>query len=295
MSISAKLDVFTLRIREKGNKNEYLDLDDISGFKLLEEISLYLGKNIYLFKIDKEAQRTSRIEKNELENNSLFCRIKIGKFGESSEIVDTLSGSGIFHKEPEHSDTIPLFFHLKADGKKALLNIEKYNNISLLPEIRSILKTVLENIRSDKYSFELKPLKTSISISEFVGSGYGVISSVNLTLDDDTENEFIEPITLKIKTKARKDFPENMEKKIIKGSQSSNLKYFKDLLPEPLKNIEITDVSLDLRVKDKGSIKVRYNEDITLTNSYSIPVDSDTLDRLGHPSYSFLKEFSSNL
>lgn len=296
MSITAKLDVFTLKIREKGSKENYLNFNDIGGFKIIEEISLYLAKNIYLFKIDKKAERTSRIEKNELSENSLFCRIKIGKFGESSEIVDTLSGSGIFHKEREHSDTIPLFFHMKMQnsGNEAIVHVEKFNNRSLIPEIRNILSTVLENLRENLFIYELKPLKHSITLKDFIRDGHGSINKINLILDINRNNDYLEPIILTIKSKHRKEFPKNILDMIIDSSINRNPALLKELLPQKIQRLSIGDAVIELKSKDRGNIKVHINESINVTNSFSIITPPKSQDKFGHPSYKYLKSFSES-
>ncbi len=294
MSITAKLDVFTLKVREKGSKDNYLNFNDIGGFKLINEISLYLAKNIYLFKIDKDAERTSRIEKNELSEESLFCRIKIGKFGESSEIVDTLSGSGIFHKEREHSDTIPLFFHIMVQnsGTEAIIHIEKFNNRSLIPEIRNILSTVLDSLREDLFIYELKPLKHSMTLNDFIRDGQGTINRINLTLDINSESDYLEPTILTIKSKPRKEFPQNTLKMIIDSSLKKDPALLKDLLPKMIQKISVKDAVIELKSKDRGNIKVNIKESINVTNSYSINTPPESQDKFGHPSYKYLKSFS---
>jgi len=297
MSITAKLDVFTLKIREKGNKENYLNFNDVGGFNLLNEISFYLGKNIYLFKIDNEAERTSRIEKNELIENSLFCRIKVGKFGESSEIVDTLSGSGIFHKEREHSDTIPLFFHIYVTEKSdmAILHIEKCNNRSLIPEIRNILSTVLEGLREDLFVYELRPLRKTLTLDELIKKSYGSINKISLTIDQNINDDYLEPTVLTIKSKPRKDFSDKIINNLISCSKSKNYNELKSLLPKALNKIDIQNVILGIRLNDKGNITVNLSEPIQITNSYIVSNDSLNIDKFGHPSYKYLKEYSSSL
>ncbi|QEN03482.1 hypothetical protein EW093_01760 [Thiospirochaeta perfilievii] len=297
MSIIAKLDVFTLKIREKGNKENYLNFNDVGGFNLLNEISFYLGKNIYLFKIDNEAERTSRIEKNELIENSLFCRIKVGKFGESSEIVDTLSGSGIFHKEREHSDTIPLFFHIYVTEKSdmAILHIEKCNNRSLIPEIRNILSTVLEGLREDLFIYELRPLRKTLTLDELIKKSYGSINKISLTIDQNINDDYLEPTVLTIKSKPRKDFSDKIINNLISCSKSKNYNELKSLLPKALNKIDIQNVILGIRLNDKGNITVNLSEPIQITNSYIVSNDSLNIDKFGHPSYKYLKEYSSSL
>lgn len=297
MAIISKFEQFTLRIREKGNKNDYLSLNDIAGFNLLDEISIYIKKNIYLFKIDEQAERTYRIEKNESTNDSLYCRIKVGKFGESSELVDTLSGSGVFHKERVHSDTIPLFFHLKADTNNdtAYLNIQRSQNRSLLPEIRTILDTVLAGLREDKFIPEIKPLKKSVSLDNFINSRKGEITSLNITTDIALDFDELEPATITIKSKGRKTFPGSLVTGILKTSKSKNYKYLRDILPQEIKNIDIIKASAEVKSAETGKIKVDLGNNISISNTYIIPSDKDRIDKSGHPTYKSLKDFSDSI
>lgn len=294
MTTTAKLDVFTLRIREKGNKENYLKLNDIAGFNLIEELSQYLGKNIYLFKIDNQAERTSRIERNDLSDNSLFCRIKVGKFGVSSEIVDTLSGSGIFHKEKEHSDTIPLFFHVHSvkESYEATLHIERSGNRTLLPEIKNILTAVLTNLRDDKFVFEIKPSKKTITIANFINSGQGQLSSISLTLKNIFNNDFLEPTILTTRVKSRKEFPKHIVDMVIEISQSKDLKLLKNLLPKSIKKTEISGAVIELKASNRGKIKVNINRMISLPNSLTLQTAKEDLDKFGHPSYKYLRKMS---
>lgn len=296
MSITAKLDVFTLKVREKGNRENYLKLNDIAGFNFIDEISNYLGKNIYLFKIDNSAERTSRIEKNELADCSLFCRIKVGKFGESSEIVDTLSGSGIFHKEKEHSDTIPLFFHMKvdSDNSEAVFHIERSGNRTLLPEIRNILSAVLNDLREDKFTYQLRPLKESISLDSFIKNSRGQVSSISLVFDNLLDSELLEPTTLTIKAKSRKEFPQNIVDKIVKTSTSGSMKHLNKLLPENIQDIDIKNAIVELKVPNRSKIKVNITDNINMSHSFSLPTESKDLDKFGHPSYNYLKGISQS-
>lgn len=295
MSTTIKLDIFTLKIREKGTKNLYLPLNDVAGFNLIDEISIYLTKNIYLFKIDDKAERTSRIEKKELKDNSLYCRIKIGKFGETSEIVDTLSGSGIFNKERKHSDTIPLFFHIYIENgaTEATIHVEKKSTRTLIPELKNILNAVLNNLREDMFTFELKPLKKEVSLKSFLDQKLGTISSVNLTLNSSINSELTENLTINIKTRPRKQFESSFISKIVKSSESSNFKHLKSLLPEEIKNVEIIKSDAILKTDNGGKINVDVTKPIFLSSSISEVTQMDNLDKLGHPSFNYLKEVSN--
>ena len=206
MSILAKIDIYTLKIREKGTGNIFLPLNDIAGFTLIDELHSYVNKNMYLFKINNQLERTSRIDKNEYEDNRLYCRIKVGKFGESSEIVDTVSGSGVFQKEREHSDTIPLFFGIYADpcSDCAILHIQRIKNRTLLPELKKILEIVLNSLRENLFTFELKPLKEKTSIKDFISSKSGSINSISIKLNNSLDSSQLELTEIKIKSKARK-------------------------------------------------------------------------------------------
>lgn len=294
MSITTKLDVFTLKIRKKGNKENFLELNDIAGFNLLDEISLHLKKNVYLFKIDEKAERTYRIEKNEYSDGSLYSRIKVGKFGESSEIIDTVSGSGVFQKEREHSDTIPLFFHIKEnnDGKSATVHIQRNNNRSLLPELRTILTSVLESLRENLFVFELKPLKKSVELKEYIKKEKGEITSFSVTLDTATDNELLEPLTVSIKSKPRKAFSEEMVKSILNTSSNRDLTQLSQLLPKELRNIEIIGAVAEVKSPKDGKVKVELGNKINLTKSYTITSSSNDADKTGHINYEYLKQVS---
>lgn len=293
MSITTKLDAFSLKVRKKGNKEKYLRLDDIAGYKLLEELSAYLKKNIYLFKIDKKNERTYRIEKNEHIDNSLYCRIKVGKFGETSELVDTVSGSGVFQKEREHSDTVPLFFHIKEDksGESATLHVQRNINRTLLPELRGILTTVLESLREDLFIFEIKPLKKSIELKNFINKESGEISSVDISLNTSL-NDDLEPLNITIKSKPRKSFPKDMVENLLKASQTGSLKALEPLLPNQIRELGVKKASITVRSPKSGKIRVAVGDKIHLTNSYTIPVGTGNLDKTGHMKYSYLKEIS---
>lgn len=295
MSITTKLDVFTLKIREKGNKDNFLNLDDIAGFNLIDEISQYIGKNIYLFKIDNTNERTSRIERNDLNGDSLFCRIKIGKFGESSEIVDTLSGSGVFHKEKEHSDTIPLFFHMyvKENSNVAIFHIQRIGNKTLLPEIRNILSNVLTSLREDKFIFELRPLKEIISLSDFLKNSRGELTSINITLEDKNEDDLLQPPVIILKPKNRKQFPEKMQQKVIETTLNGQMNALKELLPKNIRNIRISSVEVELKMTNNGKIKVNLLNSISLTNTLILPIKNSDMDKTGHPSFNYLKDISN--
>ncbi|MGL1893410.1 MAG: hypothetical protein OCD02_17370 [Spirochaetaceae bacterium] len=294
MATITKFDIYTLKIREKGITNCFLPLNDIAGFSILDEISMYLGKNIYLFKIDENTERTSRIEKNEIIDNSIFCRIKIGKFGETSEIVDTQSGSGIFHKERKHSDTIPLFFHMNIDktNSEAILHIERRANRTLIPELKNIVSSVLESLREDTFIFELKPQKKQSSLTTFLNNKLGYINSINLTLDSNIDSDVTENLTVNIKTKPRKLFPDSINSKILKCSENGNLKSLNNLLPKTLNNVDIIKAEVILKTENGGKINVDITEPISLSNSLIISTEMDNLDKLGHPSFNYLKEVS---
>ncbi len=296
MSTTIKLDVFTLKIKEKGNKKGYLPLNDIAGFNLLDELFSYIGKNIYLFKINNKLEKTTRIDKNELIDNALFCRIKVGKFGESSEIVDTLSGSGIFHKESVHSDTIPLFFHIYADPESdsAVIHVQRVNNRTLLTEIREIINAVLKSLREDQFSFELKPLKESITISNFLNDDKGSISCVNIELKSNLDIENLEPTLIKLRVKSRKEFPTTLKKKIIKATESKDFNPLVSLLPTGFSKHDIKNAFIEVKTLDNRKIKVNIADKINLSNSYISQISRDDLDKYGHPSFIKLKDISSN-
>lgn len=296
MSIITKFEQFTLRVREKGNKNEYLNMNDIAGFNLLDELSIYIKKNVYLFKIDEEAERTYRIEKNEYKDNSLYCRIKVGKFGESSELIDTLSGSGVFHKERVHSDTIPLFFHLKADPKSstAILNIQRINNRTLLPEIRTIIESVLENLRKDQFVYEIKPLKKNTTLNDFIKNNNGQINSLQLHLDTNSGFENLEPISLTFKSKSRKPFPEEIKKLLLKTKGSKGLENLKNIIPETFGSFNITGATAEVKSPITGKMKIEIGQNIDLPNSFNINYSKDQSDKNGHPTYESLKLLSNS-
>jgi len=291
MSNTAKLDVFKLQIREKGNK-EYVNLNDISGFKFINELSNYLGKNIYLIKIDNETERTTRIEKNELEENSLYSRIKIGRFGSVSEIVDTLSGSGVFNKEREHSDSIPLFFHLATsnDGFTCYINVEKNSSISLIPEIRSIINTVIENIRTDKYIFELKQFTEKYELKEYLLEDSKKITKIDITVEIDSNSDIENIITLKPKN--RKSFSKDIYTMLITAKEKGDLSIVKKILPANFNNLKISNVCIEVK---NGNNKSSFNILKTINTSvgYSFNVQKENLDKLGYPSFKFIKSQSN--
>lgn len=295
MAITTKLDVFSLKIRKKGNRDEYLNLNDVAGFNLLSELSLHLQKNIYLFKIDEKAERTYRIEKNEYLDNSLYCRIKVGKFGEISEIIDTVSGSGVFQKEREHSDTIPLFFHIKEDssGTSATIHIQRTNSRTLLPEIRSILTTVVEGLRENLFIVEIKPLKKSMNLSDFIKSESGEICSVNLTLNSNLDIEDLEPLNVIVKSKVRKSFPENIVKKILEASKNGNVHSLETLLPIEVRPLGLKSASIEVRSPRCGKTKVKLGDNINLPNTFQIESSQKDIDKSGNLNYDFLKGVSN--
>ncbi|MBN2617334.1 MAG: hypothetical protein JXR64_03355 [Spirochaetales bacterium] len=294
MSFTAKLEIYNLQIREKGDKNKFVNLKDVSGFNFIEEVNRYLTKNVYLFKIDNENERTSRIEKIENVGDELYCRIKVGRFGQSSEIVDTQSGSGIFHKEREHSDTIPLFFSIKItkDNFIATLEVERVGSYTLLPNVRNILNFVLNDIRNDKYVIEIRPLKQAYKIEDFISKKLGKIQSVNLILKDSLDSELMEPIVIKLKSKYRKDLPENLKDLVFKSSKDLSYTRFKEFLPKNLKEIEIQNVLLDIKINDKGSLKLNINDEISISSNKSKIMNKTELDKFGHPGFNSMIEFS---
>lgn len=293
MSIKTKLEIFTLRIREKGNRDNYLPLNDIAGFNLLDEINNYIQKNIYLFKIDNDAERTYRIDKNELDKDSIYSRIKVGKFGETSEIVDTLSGSGVFHKEREHSDTIPLFFHIKAAEKKAYIAIQRTNNRTPLPEIRSILSSVLNDLREDFFSFDIKPLQEKLKIKNFLKNGE--VSKIELLALNNLGYEDLDDLKIIIKSKPRKPIPQEIIDSIITSTEKRSLEAIESITSGNLNNLNITGANIEVRSKDLGTIRYSVGEDIYLNTSHQIPTTKEYLDKTGHPAFQKLKEFSSKI
>lgn len=293
MSIKTKLEIFTLRIREKGNRDNYLPLNDIAGFNLLEEINSYIQKNIYLFKIDNDAERTYRIDKNEMDGDSIYSRIKVGKFGETSEIVDTLSGSGVFHKEREHSDTIPLYFHIKGSENKAHIALQRTNNRTLLPEIKSILTTVLNDLREDYFSFDIKPLQEKLKIKSFLKNGE--VSKIELSAENNLGYEDLDDLKITIKSKPRKPIPQEIIDSIIVSTEKRNLDAIKSITSNKLNNLNITGANIEVRSKDLGSIKYSVGDDIYLNTTHQIPTTKEFLDKTGHPAFPKLKEFSSKI
>lgn len=294
MSMISKLDVFKLNIREKGNRDEFTKFNDIAGFNLLDEVYKYLGKNIYLFKIDNETERTSRIEKNELDGNDLYCRIKIGKFGETSEIVDTLSGSGVFKKEKEHSDTIPLFFHMhiNSDFSKCIVNIQRVGNRTLMPEIKNILNRVLMDLRDDRFIYELKPLRENITITNFIKKKRGQLSAINIILKDSIENDYMDRSILTLKAKYRKSFPKEIIEKVSQCAKTKDLQILKTLMPQQLENLELSSALLEFKLNDRPKIKVDIFSDISLQNSIKLSNKTDNTDKSGHMSFNYLKNVS---
>lgn len=297
MSVKAKLEVFDLKIREKGNKKEYLNWNDVAGFNLLNEISLYLNKNIYLFKIDREAERTSRIEKNELLDNKLFCRIKVGKFGESSELVDTVSGSGVFHKEPEHSDTIPLFFSIitNENGDTTTLIIERSGNRTLLPFIRPMLTIVLNSLREDLFTYRIIARKENTSLKKILTESPNALKSVEMTISDKNSDDIMEAPKMVLKPKNRKTFPDKVISSLVSENRKKTVNSLKGLLPVILKQSEIDDIKLVLRMADGQKTKIDLGSSLELSNRLLLDTTEKDLDKFGHPSYKFLKNYCIGL
>lgn len=297
MSIKTKLELFTLQIREKGNRDNYLELHDIAGFNLMDELHNYLQKNIYLFKIDNEAERTYRIDKNEHTNNSIYCRIKVGKFGETSEIIDTLSGSGVFHKEREHSDTIPLYFHIKESdkGDKAFIIIQRTNNRTLLPEIKNILSSLLNDLREDTFTFDIKPHGKNLSIKTFLNKKEGEIAKIVLDINNNLGYDNLDTMKLIIKSKARKPIPEELISGVINSTESRSIDNLINVLSTDIKKLNVKGAAIELKSNKYGKLKYNIGEKLFLNSTFTIPTDKEFLDKSGHPAFNKLKDFSSSL
>lgn len=297
MSIKTKLELFTLQIREKGNRDNYLELHDIAGFNLMDEFHNYLQKNIYLFKIDKETERTYRIDKNEYVDDSIFCRIKVGKFGETSEIIDTLSGSGVFHKEREHSDTIPLYFHIKEskEKNKAFIFIQRTNNRTLLPEIKNILLSLLNGLREDTFTFDIKPHGKNLSIKTFLKNEEGEVAKIILNIDNNLGYESLDKIKITLKPKTRKPIPTELINGVVKSTENKNIDNLSNVLPKELKMLNISGAEIELKSNKYGKLKYNIGEKLFLNSSFTIPTDKEFLDKSGHPAFNKLKEFSIGL
>lgn len=294
--MKSKLEIFTLQIREKGNRENYLDLSDIAGFNLIDELHEHIQKNIYLFKIDKEAERTYRIDKNDYKEGSIYCRIKVGKFGETSEIIDTLSGSGVFQKEREHSDTIPLFFQIKVKNKNtAYLIAQRTNNRTILPEVKFIITALLDSLRENTFAVDIKPLKEKLSIKKILKEEKAEVSKVTFTMDSNLGYETLDSINIVIKSKPRKPFPQEMLSNIVKSTESGDISTLESSLPKDIKNLKLKEAAVELKSEKFGNLKYLIGDKLYTNCSFSIPTDKEFLDKTGHPAFIKLKEFSNNL
>ena len=100
---------------------------------------------------------------------------------------------------------------------------------------------------------------------------------------------------LSIKSRARNSFPNNIVKEIIKSSESGELNSLLKLFPKQLKGMNVHSGFIGIKRSNGSKIKIKIGSTINLSSSNPIIVTSKNIDKSGHPSYQFLKEFSSSL
>lgn len=305
MAAKIKLEAYELKVRKKGDKQSYQTLNEIITLSLMDEIHNYLMKNIYLFKNNREQESTYNIVKVDREGDDLFCKIKVGKYGESSELVDTTSGSGVFLKERIHSDTIPLFFHLriKKNSKKGRLLIQKYSNKTALPIIKMLFNRILLEMASDEYVMEISPeYKTNI-IEKALTDKEGFITALRFETEtglealsnkalDGNENE-MERVEIVVKTKTRAHFNDQVKKDVLQCLKNrKDLQTLCEYLPSYMKGITVNSVLIDIKSPLLKRKRVPLDTRYILPVSYSLSSRDELLDEQGHPVYSKIQDFS---
>ena len=187
----------------KNDKNEKIELHDISGGSIINLLHDLISAEINTFKKDSKAEKVicfTHAEKKEIKNKDdqelvsiLYGRLKTGEYGEESEIVDVNTGKVTHNKGNNEADVMPFGFALAlpaGEMNRSIIVMQTFGSSGIKQALHKKINAYIKSI-DDELRVEISPVLPRTVLNEFFSKG--VLKSIRFiqyNIPDDEADMF---------------------------------------------------------------------------------------------------------
>lgn len=306
MANEVKLEVYTIRIRNSGDKENYLQLDNFQGdVDFLTFFQGYISSFDHQLELNENQKRSLKLDSTRLHINSatriISGVIESGDYGYESTIYNTQSGEERYRRQVDDTEIKPFYFliHLPPDDNKGFVILQRLGVYGIHGIFRNHLTSYFKshhiNLQLDFDPFVSVQLARAFidrgSIREFSLIRYNLPSDIAEKFGMIGHEEDIMSIELRIKARKNSFLPLNNKVKSFVDNRNARIFSVR----------ELDDLGFDGDHKSKMKVTLGGNTrtvDLGDTGQIRPYYDIDNeveKDVSGHPVFSSIDEIARNL
>jgi hypothetical protein len=289
---------YSLRVREKGKKDNNLKLDscgDIGDFyNFLSRFFDYLKNESGRDEASKKLIQLAKIDNNN--EARTFCGlIKTGEWGCESDIVNSKEGKVKYHKQFDDAEMLPFYFfiYIPKEKDEGIIILQRFGIHGMTTAFKNSLSRYL-NIEHEELIAEINMLVPEGLIDQYINKGEYtklILKKFKLPTDltdyyDDGDHKEIEGYA-ELRLVAYRNNYFHMKKNLKKFLSKE-----KDKLIE-IKGFDYDDISIEVKL-NQTTRKINLSDTSKLTPSYDVTSQID-IQPSGHPEYYSINEAAKML
>ncbi len=306
MANEVKLEVYTIRIRNSGDTENYLRLDSFhDDVDFLAFFQAYISSFDHQLELNENQKRSLKLDSSTLHINSatrtISGVIESGDYGYESTIYNTQSGEERYKRQVDDTEIKPFYFliHLPSEDNKGFVILQRLGIYGIhgifKNHLTAFFKTRYENLQLDFDPFVSRQLAQAFidrgNIREFSLTRYNLPSDIAEKFGMVGHEEDIMSIELRIKARKNrflplnnkvKSFVENPNARIFSVRELDNLGF--DGEHKSKMKVTLGGNTRTVDLGDTGQIRPYYDIDNEVDKDIS-----------GHPVFTSIDQIARDL
>ena len=303
--METKLEVYTFKVRERGQKQDYETLTSVMGNDFMKFISSFIAQFDKSLLINKEIKRSFQVMEKSIklasDKRSISGVIESGDYGDETKIVSP-TGKHKYTKASEDLAIRPFYFliNIPTTGYIGYIILQR-NGVHGINNLFQQSLTEYFDLNYPDHKIDIGQFMSKELLHEFIKNGgiqefiltrYNLPKDVTNKLNLDGISQSIKGIEIRILAKNKNFF--GMNKEVTKFLNNNNA-YFFDA--KPLKEMGF-DKNYEIAVKVKKGDKTRT---IDLSDSgqirpyYNIDNEVKKDNKTGHPVFGSIDSIAKDL
>lgn len=285
----------------KNDANEKIELHDIQGETILEQLSVAINAEINTYIKDNRTEKVFCFTQVDVERicnidaqesfSVLYGRVKTGEYGEQSEIVNIETGDIAYNKGDDEADVMPFGFALAipaGEMDNGIIIMQTLGSSGIKRALHKRMDAYIKNI-DNNFRVEITPVLPRTVLNEFFEKG--VLKSIRFiqyNIPDDEADRFglnhnVESTRKEVIFRNPVGFMQN--KALEFDEWRCGARTYDNIVQ--IDNFQYDELKMDFKIgKTSKTISLSNIEDLQMTIDIS---DSVKIDG-GHPVFDSLKK-----